>query len=152
MSTCFYGIWWNFEACCLFHIVSGHNKVVVIARDKVEWNIIGAYKLHSLFKAFYDLLLGAILVVVEFLKSRLDKTTKPCIILVHENLDPSVDKMHIIKNAEQIRAIIKNSRRVALVIQGHYHCGKESIIDNIPYITLPAMCEGERNSFKILEL
>ena len=89
---------------------------------------------------------------VEFLKSRLDKTTKPCIILVHENLDPSVDKMHIIKNAEQIRAIIKNSRRVALVIQGHYHCGKESIIDNIPYITLPAMCEGERNSFKILEL
>lgn len=89
---------------------------------------------------------------VEFLKSELKNAAKKCIILVHENLDPSVDKMHIIKNAEQIRAIIKDSRKVSLVIQGHYHKGKESEIDNIPYITLPAMCEGESNSFKILEL
>lgn len=89
---------------------------------------------------------------VEFLSAELEKATKQCIILVHENLDPNVDKMHIIKNADQIRAIIKNSQKVSLVIQGHYHSGNESIIDNIPYITLPAMCEGERNSFRILEL
>ena len=89
---------------------------------------------------------------VEFLKSRLSSSKKQCIVLVHENLDYSVDKMHIIKNAEKIRDIIKNSHRVSYVIQGHYHKGKESIIDNIPYITLPAMCEGEGNSFKILDL
>ncbi len=89
---------------------------------------------------------------VEFLKNELAKATKPCVVLVHENLDPSVDKMHIIKNADEIREIIKNSNKVSLVIQGHYHYGNESIIDNIPYITLPAMCEGERNYFKILEL
>ena len=89
---------------------------------------------------------------VEFLKSVLNNSTKQSIILVHENLDPGVDKMHIIKNAEIIRDIIKNSQKVALVIQGHYHNGNENTIDNIPYITLPAMCEGTRNSFRILEL
>lgn len=89
---------------------------------------------------------------VEFLRAELNNTTMQCIVLVHENLDPCVDKMHIIKNAEQIREIIKDSHRVALVIQGHYHKGMEGVIDNIPYITLPAMCEGEGNSFRILEL
>ena len=89
---------------------------------------------------------------IEFLKNELEKSSKPCIVLVHENLDPSVDKMHIIKNAEQARDIIKNCQKVSLVIQGHYHSGKKSTIDNIPYITLPAMCEGESNSFRILEL
>lgn len=89
---------------------------------------------------------------VEFLKNELEKSNKPCIVLVHENLDSSVDKMHIIKNADQIRDIIKNSGKVKCVIQGHYHYGKESTIDSIPYITLPAMCEGENNSFRILEI
>ncbi|MBQ4509985.1 MAG: metallophosphoesterase [Clostridia bacterium] len=89
---------------------------------------------------------------IEFLKNALNTSTKRCVVLVHENLDPSVDKMHIIKNAEQARDIIKNCQKVSLVIQGHYHSGKESTIDNIPYITLPAMCEGESNSFRILEL
>jgi alkaline phosphatase len=89
---------------------------------------------------------------VEFLKNELESASTPCIILVHENLDPSVDKYHIIKNADQIRNIIKSSGKVKMVIQGHYHQGNENTIDNIPYITLPAMCECETNSFKILEL
>ena len=37
---------------------------------------------------------------IDFLKNELAKSDKPCVILVHENLDPSVDKMHIIKNAD----------------------------------------------------
>lgn len=89
---------------------------------------------------------------MEFLKNELTKSTKPCIVLVHENLDPSVDKMHIIKNADQIRQIIRESKKVQMVLQGHYHLGKESIVDNIPYITLPAMCEKEDNYTKIIEL
>ena len=88
----------------------------------------------------------------DFLINELNNSSKPCIVLVHENLDPSVDKNHIIKNADHIREIIKNSKKVAYVIQGHYHHGKNSIIDSIPYITLPAMCEGENNPFRILEL
>lgn len=89
---------------------------------------------------------------IEYLKNELSKSTKPYIILVHENLDPSVDKMHIIKNADEIREILKSSGKVQMVIQGHYHRGNENTVDNIPYITLPAMCEGEENSFRIIEL
>lgn len=89
---------------------------------------------------------------MKFLKENLSKSTKPCVVLVHENLDPSVDKMHIIKNASDVRAIINNSGKVQMVLQGHYHYGNENKIGNIPYITLPAMCEGEGNSYKIIEL
>lgn len=89
---------------------------------------------------------------VDFLKGELDAANTKCVVLVHENLDPSVDKMHIIKNATHIRDIIKHSGKVQMVIQGHYHQGNENIVDNIPYLTLPAMCECETNFFKILEL
>lgn len=89
---------------------------------------------------------------VEFLEKQLEKSKKPVIVLVHENLDPTVDKNHIIKNAEQIRKIIKESNKVKMVIQGHYHCGKSSVIDGIPYITLGAMCEAKENPYKIIEI
>ena len=89
---------------------------------------------------------------IDFLKNELECATTPCIVMVHENLDPSVDKYHIIKNADQIRSIIKSSGKVSMVIQGHYHSGNENTVDGIPYLTLSAMCEGEKNSFKILEI
>lgn len=89
---------------------------------------------------------------ISFLEKQLSSINKQCVVLVHENLDPSVDKMHIIKNADNVRKIIKSSGNVQMVIQGHYHNGNETTVDGIPYLTLCAMCEGERNSFKILEL
>lgn len=89
---------------------------------------------------------------VEFLKRELDGSDKDCIVLVHENLDPNVQYMHIIKNSEQIRNIIKESGKVRMVIQGHFHEGAERIIDSTPYLTLPAMCEHKENYFKIIEI
>lgn len=89
---------------------------------------------------------------VEYLKKQLKKATKPVIVLVHENLDPTVDESHIIKNAEEIRKIIKASNKVKMVIQGHYHCGKDSVIDEIPYLTLSAMCEAKENPYRIIEI
>ena len=47
---------------------------------------------------------------------------------------------------------IRESGKVKLVMQGHYHLGAERTIDGIPYITLPAMCEGTDNSYQILVL
>ncbi len=88
----------------------------------------------------------------EFLKKELRETNEECIIFVHENLDPFVEEHHVIKNAKEVREILKESGKVRLVIQGHYHPGAEHIIDGIPYVTLPAMCEGEDNSYRILTL
>jgi hypothetical protein len=43
---------------------------------------------------------------LEMLADTLARAQKPCIVMVHENLDPTVQYQHIIKNHEQIRQII----------------------------------------------
>ncbi|MBR5311973.1 MAG: metallophosphoesterase [Clostridia bacterium] len=78
--------------------------------------------------------------------------TEEAYVFVHQNLDPTVESHHIIRNAEEIRTILRDSGKVKAVFQGHYHPGKESVIDGIPYHTLPAMCEGEENRYMITEI
>ena len=89
---------------------------------------------------------------VEYLKAELLKSTKPCIVLVHENLDPTVHYQHIIKNAQEVREIIAQSGKVKMVIQGHYHEGNHIEIDGIPYHTVKGMCQGTDNPYEILEI
>ena len=89
---------------------------------------------------------------VEYLKNALDSSCKECIVMVHENLDPNIHYSHVIKNADEIRRIIKDSDKVKMVLQGHFHDGAHRVIDGIPYITLPAMCEHSEGYYKILEL
>lgn len=89
---------------------------------------------------------------VSFLKETLDKSKEPCVILVHECLDGYLNEDHVIKNADEIREILKNSGKVKLVIEGHYHAGDDRVIDGIRYLTVPAMCEGEENRFFIMNL
>lgn len=89
---------------------------------------------------------------IEFLKSALAKSEKECIILIHENLDPTVDSNHIVKNAKEIREIIASSGKVKMVIQGHFHWGSQVELDGIPYVTLEGMCMGEENHYLILDI
>jgi len=89
---------------------------------------------------------------IAYLKEQLSSAVMPCVVLVHENLDPNVECRHIIKNAAEVRQIIAESGKVKLVLQGHYHPGAENTIDGIRYLTLPAMCEGEENRYLLLEM
>ena len=89
---------------------------------------------------------------LEYLRSALDSSDKECIVLVHEKLDPAIHVTHVIKNADKVREIIRESGKVRMVLQGHYHCGAEAEIDGIPYITLPAMCEHIEGYYRILDL
>ena len=89
---------------------------------------------------------------VEFLKEALDSSDKPCVILVHENLDSEVDGHHILHNADEVRKILADSGKVRMVVQGHFHEGASHVLDGIPYVTLPAMCEGEENAYRVIEL
>ncbi len=89
---------------------------------------------------------------LDYLREELASSKKPCIVLVHENLDPTVQEQHIIKNAAEARKIIKESGNVKMVIQGHFHEGSYQVIDGIPYLTLKAMCQGEDNPYEILEI
>ena len=92
----------------------------------------------------------------EQLRSRGQKLNEPTVteayVFMHQNLDPEVQKDHIVRNAEAVREVIRASGKVRAVFQGHYHKGHETVIDGIPYHTLPAMCEGEENRFMIIEL
>lgn len=81
-----------------------------------------------------------------------DPDIDEAIIFVHQNLDPNVQWQHIIANSGEIREMLSNSGKVRRVIQGHYHPGYDSIIDGIRYHTLPAMCEGEKNYFEIMDI
>ncbi len=62
---------------------------------------------------------------------------------VHQNLDPTVGKRHLIANAESVNALLAGCGRVKAVYQGHYHPGCRSVINGIRYVAFPAMCENE---------
>ena len=90
---------------------------------------------------------------LDFLRTELaDPRTTEAFVFLHQNLDPDVEMHHIIRNAAEARAIIAASGKVKTVFQGHFHPGHENTVDGIPYVTLPAMCEGEENRFFLLEI
>ena len=89
---------------------------------------------------------------LDWLKKTLNSSKEPSIIFVHQQLDGGGD--HCIKNASEVREILKSNRKTAVVFQGHNHAGAHSIIDGIHYYTLKAMVEGsgeENNSFALVE-
>lgn len=81
-----------------------------------------------------------------------DPAVTEAYVFLHQNLDPGVERHHIIRNADTAREILAASGKVKTVFQGHYHPGHENEIDGIRYITLPAMCEGEENRFAVYEI
>ncbi len=90
---------------------------------------------------------------LSWLKKTLICCTEPEIyVFLHQNLDPAVEKNHIIKNATEVRNIFARDGRVRAVYQGHYHPGAFNIYDNIRYITLKAMCEGYDNHYMVINI
>ncbi len=89
---------------------------------------------------------------LEMLDSTLSASKAPCIVLIHENLDPCVDFRHQVRNAESARDIIKkHASKVSLVLQGHFHYGASAIYDGVPYETLKALCVFDSDNYKILD-
>lgn len=81
-----------------------------------------------------------------------DPETDEAYVFLHQNLDPDVESHHIIRNAAAVRKLLAETGKVKMVMQGHYHPGHDNTIDGIRYLTLPAMCEGERNWFTTIEI
>lgn len=77
---------------------------------------------------------------------------KKAYVFSHQSIDPEVDKNHIVRNSQKIRQILEAHSNVQMVVQGHYHWGHETVINNIAYKTVSAMCEGENNVFEIIEI
>ena len=84
---------------------------------------------------------------VEDLKKQLRQAKGDIYVFVHQNLDPNVRQDHCLSNSEQINELLRSTPGVKAVFQGHYHRGRESLLNGIRYITFPAMCEGEQAYF-----
>lgn len=81
-----------------------------------------------------------------------DREAERVFVFMHQNIDPDVQWQHIVANADKVREMLAASGKDVSVIQGHYHPGHENMIDGVRYHTLPAMCEGERNHYEIMEI
>ncbi|MDF7823039.1 metallophosphoesterase family protein [Pontiellaceae bacterium B12227] len=89
-----------------------------------------------------------------WLKNDLAKHSAPTIVFIHQPLDPRNDKVFI-RNAEAVRQVLQENKKVLAVFQGHLHGGNHARIDGVHYYTLKAMVEGpgtENNSYAIVEV
>ncbi|MBQ7298892.1 MAG: metallophosphoesterase [Clostridia bacterium] len=87
------------------------------------------------------------------LRTQLSAADTPVYVFMHQNLDPAIPENHRLSNDALIRRIFEESGVVHGVISGHYHPGKDSVVNGIRYLTLPALCEGETaDAVRIVEL
>ena len=72
---------------------------------------------------------------LEWLKADLAATSKPAVVLCHENLDDRLHEgepdPHVLRNADQVRVTLQEAGNVRAVIQGHYHPGLLTWIGDI---------------------
>jgi len=87
----------------------------------------------------------------EELQKQLNALEGDVYVFMHQNIDPLIREDHRLHNDAQIRRILEQSGKVRTVWQGHYHPGHEAVVNDIRYVTLPAMCENE-DAFFIAEL
>jgi alkaline phosphatase len=93
-------------------------------------------------------------VQLDWLKWDLKNGDGPALVFTHANLDPRYHNgeldPHVIKNHEEVRSVLLNSRRVRMVLQGHYHKGRRCVMDGITYFTLPAVVEGKDKNYGLI--
>ena len=86
----------------------------------------------------------------ENLRRYLSTQKEDTYLFIHQSIDPAIRQDHRLFNGDELFDIIEKSGTVRAVYQGHYHPGKESVYNGIPYITFPAMCENE-DAYYIVE-
>lgn len=93
---------------------------------------------------------------LEWLKNDLKRNKMPAVIFIHHRLDtPPADRIYCPDNASVVRKMLEDAGNVVIVLQGHYHEGDLSKINNIYYYTLKAVVEGtglENNNYAVVEI
>ncbi len=90
---------------------------------------------------------------LDWLRQDLAAAKGRAVVFIHQLLDG--EGPVYVKNAREVRQILRESDKVPAVFQGHHHEGAYSRIDGIHYYTLKAVVEGqgqENNSYAIVEL
>jgi predicted phosphodiesterase len=90
---------------------------------------------------------------LHWLQEDLAEARGPVVVFVHQLLDGAGPVY--VKNAAEVRQILRDSGKVLAVFQGHHHVGGYNEIGGIHYYTLRAVVEGqgpENNSYAIVEV
>jgi alkaline phosphatase len=90
---------------------------------------------------------------VTWLQNELTASTLPVLIFCHPCFllkEGWVEELHLIRNRSTLMNMFAESGKVSAVFCGHYHEGDFQYRDGIPYFTLAAMCEGERNTYAVV--
>lgn len=90
---------------------------------------------------------------LRLLDDALSSSSIPCVVLIHENLDPCVDFEHQARNAHEVNEIIsRHADKIRAVIQGHFHYGADNTHFGIPYHTVKSICVFDEDFFEIIEI
>ncbi len=92
---------------------------------------------------------------IDWLEGVLAESELPCVIFVHQLLDPSNAGDSMVKNSDEVREVITNSAKVLLVLQGHKHEEVYTLIQKTHYYTFNGMVDHEgieNNSFSIVTI
>jgi len=90
---------------------------------------------------------------LDWLRRDLTNSRGPVVVFIHQLLDGTGSVY--VKNAAEVREVLRASGRVLAVFQGHHHEGAYSHLDGIHYYTLKATVEGrgpENNSYAVVEM
>ncbi len=90
---------------------------------------------------------------LDWLKRDLAKARGPAVVFIHQLLDGTGSVY--VKNAAEVRDILRQSSQVPAVFQGHHHEGAYSHLDGIHYYTLKAVVEGhgpENSSYAVVDV
>lgn len=92
---------------------------------------------------------------INWLKVDLSKTQKPTIIFIHYPLSDtnlkgnfwfeSQPNKALISNRQQVRKVLKESKKVKAVFSAHQHWNKMNIHNGIPYFTVTSLIENFNN-------
>lgn len=90
---------------------------------------------------------------LDWLRSDLKSAKGKTIVFAHQRLD--VRNLHGVRNCEQVRKVLEDSKKVLAVFQGHSHKNDYKEIAGIHYCTLVAMVEGsgeKNNSYATMDI
>jgi len=91
---------------------------------------------------------------MSWLEGELAATKGRAVVFCHQRMDAKGNP-HNLLNADEVRAVLAKSGKVAAVFQGHHHTGDQTVTDGIPFVTFKAAVEGsglEKNAFALVEL
>jgi len=88
-----------------------------------------------------------------WLRQDLATSRGPVVVFIHQLLDGTGSVY--VKNASEVREVLRASGKVLAVFQGHHHEGSYGRIDGIHYYTLKAVVEGhgwDNNAYAVVEV